>query len=134
MIDHANELRRAIIAKLKADLTVAGIVGTRVKDAVEQNPTWPFIRYGLPVSRPYGTSCGDGSEHDVTLHAFARGPGTDSITALTRAIVACLDDADLTVTGVAKNYGVDWIDTRVMPDGDEPNDHHGVIRFSATLL
>lgn len=133
MADNSNGLRKAVITWLKADAGVSAIVSNRVHDEVQQNPTWPFIRYGFVIARPYETSCGDGSEHDVTLHAFARGPGTANITALAAAVVASLDDASLTVSG-AENYGIDWIDTVTMNDGAEVSDYHAVIRFRAALV
>lgn len=133
MPDHSGVVRRAVIARLKADATVAGIVGARVHGETPTNPTWPFIYYGPARTTTYGTSCGDGSEHPITLHAFAKGPGTASIENLNRAIVAALDGADLDLGGLTF-HGIDWLDSQIMPDGDETSAYHGVVRFSAATL
>ena len=132
-IDHSEEIKTAIIAALKADGAVAEIVGQRVYDRPPAEPPWPFIRYGAPILGPYEASGWDGSDHDITIHTFAEGPDTKSVNALNKAVVAALDGFSNTdIADGPTAIDVQWVSTQVIRDGIE--DHHGILRFTATTV
>lgn len=133
-MDYSDELRRLVIATLKADTGVNSIVSDRVNDQVFVNPIWPFIRYGLPTLQKFEASCWDGSEHSVILHSFAKGPGTTNIARLNKAVVAALDGIEPALTGSLALASIDWVGTQVLNDTSELGAYHGIIEFTAQVV
>lgn len=134
MADYSDELRRMIISTLKANAGVSAIVGNRVNDQVYVNPIWPFIRYGLPESGKFEASRWDGSEHSLTLHSFAKGPGTTNIARLNKAVVAALDGVDPLTIDTLSLLSIDWVRTQVINDTSELGAYHGIIEFTAQVV
>lgn len=128
MADDTEVMTRAIIVKLKADVT---LVDQRVHDAVVDTK-WPFIRLGLPSTTPFETSCGNGSEEDITIHTFARGPDRSGINALNKQVRDSMLDDGFGVEG--DFYGIDFIRSQVFPDGDDTQSFHGVMSFRSRLI
>lgn len=129
--DHSLAVRRAIVTALKADEGVSALVGDRVHaEQPTEGTAWPFIRYGLSAVTPYEASCWDGSEHDVTLHAFANGPGTDNVLKLAEAVRSALEDTGLPLPGGIELIVCTWTSTDVLRDTDETGAYHAVLRFT----
>jgi hypothetical protein len=123
-------MRRAVIERLRASPDVFAIVGDRVHSEPPQNVTWPFIRYGLPLTAAFEASCWEGSEHDLTVHVFAKGDGGEDVCEnLAAAVVTALDDFELANVDL---IGIEWINTQVVRDTEEASAYHGIIRFTAT--
>jgi len=133
--DHALAMRQAIVKALRAAPNLTAVIpsGRIYGEESPANPEFPFIRYGLPVTNPYEASCGNGSEHAITLHTFSYGPGTDSINVINALVVDALKDAALSVDPL-KLISFDWTGSQVLRDTPEASNYHGVLRFTAQTL
>jgi hypothetical protein len=99
MSDPSLELQAAIVGKLKNDPGVQAVVGQRVYDEVPNNPTFPYISIGDNQVLPDKADCIDGTEIYWQLDGWARDPTFPMTKQISKAVVACLDDQDITVTG-----------------------------------
>lgn len=125
-------LRKEVVRHLKANETLVALTDGRIYgEQPPARPKWPFIRFGVPVSTPYEASDFDGSEHDVIIHAFARGPGMDACSTLCRALERALDDFDPVSFST---LDADWTNTQIIQDGDEADCWHGLISFHFTTV
>ncbi|MET4294717.1 hypothetical protein ABIB06_006550 [Bradyrhizobium sp. LB8.2] len=77
MADNARALLKQAVAVLKANPTLAGIVGERVVGAVPKKPVYPFVLITCN-SVPFSSQSFAGMEHTLRVQAFAREnkPGT----------------------------------------------------------
>lgn len=101
-VDPALPLQDAIVAALKADPAVSAIVADRVYDfppTGPNGPTKPYVTFGPFQMLPEHADCLDGGETFITLDAWAAGPSTAGVKLLGAAIVAALDEAELTLDG-----------------------------------
>lgn len=126
VIDHADEVREAVIEHLKATAGIKALVGGRVHDEPKTNPKWPFIRYGTPISGGFEATCWDGSEHRITLHGFAKGPGRKPAQTLAKAIVAAMEAFSPTTLGIVS---LEWIGSQVQPDPAEKSAYHAIVEY-----
>jgi len=132
-VDHTLAMRQAVTLFLRATPSVTSlvpasrIVGPQVTDPP---PQFPFIRYGMPITSQYEATRREGSEHAITIHVFANGPGEDSCANICAAVAAALDDAALTVATIG-NYGIDWTGTTIIRDTPESSAYHGIVTFTA---
>lgn len=135
MLDHALSLRKAVVKHLLADAAVRALVNDRVYgEEAPAKPQWPFVRYGLPIDGLYEASGWDGKEHDLTLHAFARGPGMDDCSTLATAIqTAMSEDSGLPLVGIGL-VGITFLRTQIVRDSDEKGAYHAIIQFTATTF
>lgn len=99
MSDPSLELQAAIVGKLKGDAGVQAIVGARVYDEVPSNPTFPYISIGDNQVLPDKAECIDGTEVFWQIDGWARDPTFPVAKAISKAVVAALDDATLTISG-----------------------------------
>jgi hypothetical protein len=101
--DHSLELRKALVALLRANAGVVGLVpaariyGERPKD---KDPVWPYILIGVVIAGPHSPSGVNGSDASLAIHCFA----------IPRVAVAS---------------------TQVIPDAGSPKDWHGLVNISA---
>jgi len=129
--DHTLPLRRAIIMKLLATSAVTDLLGTRFYGMrTPDSPEWPFGRYGAPDTRPYEATGLGGSDSDITLHVFARGPDEGPCATIADTIVDALSDDMLPLEGGVGLVSLDWQGTQIIEDGGESTDYHAIIRFS----
>lgn len=135
MADHVLALRKAVVKKLLADTAVAALVGERVYgESTPPTPEWPFIRYGLPSADNYEASCWDGKDHDLVLHAFARGDDMAACSTLAAAIeTAMSEESGLPLVGVGL-VGISFVRTQIIRDSDEQGAYHAIIQFTATTF
>lgn len=135
MIDHSLQMRRAMVAKLRADAPLLALVpAARIfGEETPSSPVWPFIRYGFSPVTTFETSCGRGSEHDIVLHVFALGPGTDETAEICAAVVAALSDSALPIDPI-QLQSLDWVRTEIIRDTDEASAYHGILTFTAQTL
>lgn len=101
MSDPSLELQAAIVGKLKADAGVQAVVGQRVYDEVPPNPTFPYISIGDNQVLPDKADCIDGTEIFWQLDGWARDQTFPMVKSISKAVVAALDDQEITVTGYA---------------------------------
>lgn len=125
--DDTLELRRAIVSRLKADNTVTALTPRIYGRDVPANPVWPFVRYGVPDTRPFEASGYGGSDSAITVHAFAKGPDETGTATLAAAIVESLSADTLPLADGITLVSLDWTRTQILEEGD---DFHAVIEFS----
>lgn len=71
MSDTYLPLMKGVIAALKADGTVSGLVSTRVYSDVPQDETFPYIVVEID-SEDYSSKTFSGMGHEVRIHAYSR--------------------------------------------------------------
>lgn len=72
MADANLELRKAIVAALKADAAFAQLCGTRIYDRVPQKPVLPYAAFATIQVRPYETREMDGAEARLQIDTVDR--------------------------------------------------------------
>lgn len=132
--DFSDPLTSAAMLALAQNPGVSAIVGNRVWDYVETRPTWPFLRLDPVTVAPWEASCWVGMEADLVVHGFVRGDrSTRGIQRLNAAVVAALDEAELTLSeGIL--LGLDHRGSTTGPDTEEPASWHGIVRFRALVV
>jgi hypothetical protein len=131
--DHSLELRKALVALLRANAGVVGLVpaariyGERPKD---KDPVWPYILIGVVIAGPHSPSGVNGSDASLAIHCFAPGPTADAAYRINKAVVAAVDEKRLDLGGVAIPR-VAVASTQVIPDAGSPKDWHGLVNISA---
>lgn len=101
MSDPSLELQAAIVGTLKNNAGIQAVVGNpaRVYDEVPNNPMFPYISLGDNQVLPDKAECIDGTEIFWQIDAWARDPTFPMVKKIAKAIVAALDDQDITVSG-----------------------------------
>ncbi|PZR88356.1 MAG: DUF3168 domain-containing protein [Stutzerimonas stutzeri] len=128
-IDHSIPLREAVVSALRAAPAVSAIVSARVYgEKPPSTPTWPFVRYGLPIVSQYEATELDGGEHNVTIHAFTKGGSSNAVGALSAAIASALTDEALDL-GAIELIDCQWLGSQIIRDTAEAEAWHGIIRF-----
>lgn len=134
--DFSLDIRRAIVAHLRADATVTALVpssriyGEFVATPTGQQPTFPFIRLGYSQSSPFEATCWDGSDNTVTVHVFAQGPGTDSVETIASRVIQSVQDME---PASIEGWMCEWTNKVVVPD-EVPEHLHGVLTFAITAF
>jgi hypothetical protein len=123
------ELQGAIVARLKADATLAAIIGTRVYDLPPAAPTFPYVTLGEDQTIPDRGDGYEGSDVSLTLHAWSKGTGFPEVKRMVAAIRASLTNAPLSLSG-HRLVNIEFEDSRVLRDPD-PAISHGVLTFLA---
>lgn len=114
-----DDLQAAIVEALKADATVAGLVGARILDRVPEKATFPFVELGDMRVEDGGIDCAPGAcTITFALHVWSRATGAREAKKIAGASRAALDGAEL-------DLGDDWvlvdilhIETRTALDDD----------------
>ena len=145
--DYTLQIRRAVLKQMKAaaDITALVPVAQIHSGTVPANPTWPIIRWGVPIVISQRASCVDGSQVDITVHGHSKplynGTGAMIETAEDRAakigaaIAAALDRKKLSIEGDAEAYAaVRWQGSQVQRDGDENDAWHSVQNFRVRVI
>lgn len=94
------ELQKAIVALLKADTTLRGLIGNPVK-VFEQVPSpapFPYVVISDAQQLPDKAECIDGSEIFIDLHVWSRATSDSEREAIAFAIEDVLDEAAITMT------------------------------------
>ncbi|ESR22796.1 DUF3168 domain-containing protein [Lutibaculum baratangense] len=114
----ALALQTAVIATLRADAVLAGLVGDAVHDGAPQNAGLPHVALGDFTTLPWDTASEDGEEHRATLLSWSRKGGRREIHEINAALIAALHGADLAVAGHALvDLRVTGADARREADG-----------------
>lgn len=96
--------------------------------------TWPFIRYGSPVTSGFEATCWSGSTTRVTLHAFAESTsiyaGEDRALEIAAAIVEAMKTFDPADLGIVES---EWLNTGCTRDSDEADQWHAFAEFNVTV-
>lgn len=130
------ELKAAIIARLKADATVAGFVGARVYDRPpDSSPTSPYLSMGPWTSIPDDYDCIDSVEITGQIDAWSWGSGeafgSAQVSKIADAVWRSLHNAEFTLTTNALAT-MQWELTRILRDPDGVT-NHAAIQFTAIV-
>lgn len=128
MINHEAALQAALIARLRADDAVDALVGGRVWDGEPARRVFPYVSVSRVQSRPVQAD-GGGMEQVLTLTGHSRFEGLEEARAISAAIRAALDEAELAPEGVrVVNPRVTFADVFGSADGRRS---HAVVRVRA---
>lgn len=134
-IDVSNSLQIAVVSQLEAFAPLVAIVPvSRIYGMqVPANPVYPFIRYGFPIVNGFEAVCWDGITSRVTIHAFAEttaaGAGETVVSDIASLIVQAMSDFNPATINV---IDCEFLQTRILQDGNEADRFHAVIEFSIT--
>lgn len=136
-------VRRAVLAKLKADTGVTALVpaSSIYPQAVPNEPTWPFIKLGAIGTLRLRAACVNGGQVSVDVHAFARArevsgqvveTAEDHAGSIGAAIESALADNRITLEGgeIAK---IELSDLNLFQD-QEPDAFHWFAQLNARVL
>lgn len=90
MADSAVSVLKAVIAALKANAGVAGLVGTRVYTDVPQASPFPYLVVSVQ-SEPFAANDFSGQSHQVRLQSFSRKQGSLEALNIRKAALDALD-------------------------------------------
>lgn len=143
MSDYIREVRRAVLARMKADTDLTALVPAASIHAstVPANPAWPFIRWDAPQSIPRGVACTQGADVSFMLHCFAKPresggavveTAEDYASRITSAMKKALHRTRFSIEGGTVHLVVR--STRSMMDGDEADAWHGLVNVVARVI
>ena len=116
-MSHELALQKALIAHLKADPALEGLLAGRVWDAAPDAPEHPHLLIGRSESRPVGAD-GGGVEHVLTLTCVSRFRGTEEAKAVLAAVRTRLAEAVPETDGIrVVSQGVRFADVYPAADG-----------------
>lgn len=130
--DNSLLVRRETVSHLKsfAPLTALIAAASIYPENAPANTPWPFIRYSA-FSVPWGGQEYSGSQHNVDIHVFSNGPGTDHVHNAVAQVIEAMKS--LSFAGRAEH---EWIGT-VGPLNDAPNGEtykwHSVVSFRVSV-
>jgi len=128
MINHEAALQAALIARLRGDDALDALVAGRIWDGEPAKRVFPYVTVSRVESRPVRAD-GGGVEQVLTLTGHSRFEGLEETRAISAAIRAALDEADLTAEGVrVVNPRVTFADVFGSPEGRRS---HAVVRVRA---
>lgn len=90
--DSALSLQIAHIAALKADATLAPLVGTKVYDYVPEKSAYPYLVYHITDSDEWDTTTDNGDEHSVYVHVFDDAEGSKRARRIMQRVYELLHD------------------------------------------
>jgi len=121
-----------IIAALKADPTVASLVGDRVFDTVTPNAAFPYITYGPTSALEDDAECITGQDLAVQINTWSREVGYPEAKRINDAIRSCLhNNESVTLTQNALVY-LQHRQTQTQRDPDGITSH-GILQFEAFI-
>lgn len=136
-----NPLQRAVVARLRADVTLAGrlakVKGTvstpAVVDEVREGQAYPYVRVGDHLSVPDNTLTSFGRQITETIHVWTQagsmGPGQD----IADDVVRLLDHQDRALSALLAAYGQECVrisyEYGQALDDPDPEIRHHVLRF-----
>lgn len=142
MVDLAPdyELIAAIIARLKADATVAGYVADRVYDRVPETKDGkpdarsPYIAFGSTTSTPEDADCIAAEEISIQIDCWSIGEGeaysSAEVRKLARAVKQSLHEAEFTLT---TNALASIQHERTITTRERGVTNHAAVQFIATV-
>jgi hypothetical protein len=124
------ELQGVLVARLKADASLATLVGTRVYDQPPSPVTYPYVTIGEAQTLRDDATCINGSRVFLTLHAWSQAVGFPEVKRIADAVTESLHLAPLTL---ATNRLISLMhrQTRTFRDADGVTSH-AVIDFVAS--
>ena len=124
------DLQKAVYQALKADATLASMLGTNwLYDDVPQSADFPYVVIDKMRINDWSTATERGSEHILMLHIWSRYRGKHEVYGIADAIRDALHDVVLTLDdNHLINLTHQYSDQKHDDDGET---WHGVMRFRA---
>lgn len=98
MTHAAEELQAAMIALMRADATLSGLLGAgRVEDGPRRGAAYPSIAPGGWISRPVAGDAWPGEEHRLEFLVFSRAGGRKEALGLMDRLVHLVEGATITL-------------------------------------
>lgn len=127
MSDSSLPVQAAIVAALKADAEVAGLVGARVYDRAPEAVAFPYVSFGPEAGEPFDAAALSGWDATIQIDTWSRKGGRVEAKAIMAAISARLHRGALTVAGHALVFLL--LEFQTVLDGGDGETVHGVQRF-----
>ncbi len=134
--DQTNNVRKAILARLKADSGLTALVpSARIyPHRTPTSLTWPFIKLGVINDLPYRPSGAIGSQNLFgTVHIFTKTGGAvldaENQCHQIREHVARLIDAQSGIVVTGGTFYMSYDGGTVMQDGDDADAYHSVVNW-----
>ena len=127
MSDPSLEVQKAIVGALRG----ANVAGGRIYDQVPEAPAFPYVTIGDCQVMPDKADCIDGSIVYPQVDVWTRTTGYPETKQIASAVLAALDDQQLTVDGYHLVV-FEFQDIRYMRDPDGIT-RHGVLMFHGLL-
>jgi len=127
VVDTTIQVQKAIFDILKANGTIAGLVGTRIFDTVPDKTPFPYINFEPFDSLTEETKDQDGQMHSFQIDVWSRERGTLEARQIIAAIRDAVHRVPLTITNgdIVFNY---VNNTRVLMDSDKRT-IHGIVEM-----
>ena len=132
--NHSRVLREGIVSYLRAQDEVQTLVGDPARvygEAVPPTLTFPFVKYGVPLSVPADFECVSGGRINFALHAFSKTVDTNEVTDIGDELIRQLDENMLPLTDGVFLLELAWTLGHVIKDQDETAAWHNVLQFTA---
>jgi hypothetical protein len=137
-IDPSLEIQGAIVAVLKGDDVMRGLIGERVFDDVPRDPmsgdvtaAFPYISFGREQVVPVDVDCIPGSEIYIDLDIWSREEGFVEVKKIAWRMRKLLHDRDLGIEE-AGLVSIAYDGRRLLRDPDGIT-RHGVVTFRAIV-
>jgi Protein of unknown function (DUF3168) len=124
------ELQGVIVPLLKADATLATLIGTRVYDQPPATPTFPYVTIGDTQFLRDDATCISGGQIYLTMHAWSRAVGFPEVRRIADAVMEALHLAPATLPS-NRLVSLMHRQTRAFRDPDGLTSH-AVIEFVAS--
>lgn len=143
--DLSHAVRIAILTAMKGEPSITALVpAPSIYPAQPPSvPVWPFLLYGAPIVTPVRAAGYDGSAIVVAVHAYAKGPGDETTSAITAAVAAFLDGPSSPDDHAPQGLSLDMASgiyatvqvqsAQTFQDGSDANSWHGVVSCRVTV-
>jgi predicted transcriptional regulator len=129
----SSALQKAILDALQADVTLAGMVGDRIYDVPPGRPRKPYVSLGPTSFFPERRDCMNSRTETVQIDVWTEDKERRQLCkAICDAVVAVLDQADLSLDDPYALGRCDLLLARIMDDPDDIT-RHGVLQFECEV-
>jgi hypothetical protein len=120
----------ALVARMRADATLTGLIGTRVFDDVPPDDTalFPYVSFGPEDWTDPLAECLEGEDGVVQLDVWSRQAGRDECKRIVDRIAVLFRDTDLALPAPYRCPSVVLLQRRIFRDPDGVTTH-GVVQL-----
>lgn len=135
--DPSLYIRKAIVTDMKADPTIAGIVGARAYGLdTPATPTKPFTKVQPMTVTPRRAKCLDGSRVDFRISGLTTSADETTAANLGSAIRMLFDGRAMDLPGApapCKLTSLRFVSSQVIQDNGEAGQWHVIVAFTAKV-
>lgn len=118
----SSELQKAVVARLRADPAITGLVAGRVYDMPPLAPAFPYVSLGPDTVEPDRADCYEGSNVTFQVDAWSRAPNYGEVKSIADAARAAITETPIPVTG-HRLLDVSLVEIRTFRDPDGLTSH-----------